>query len=294
MSLRFSFWSFLLFVVVGLLAWGAVFTVHQTRQAIVMQFGDPRRVVTQAGLAFKIPLIQNVLFYEKRVLNLDPPVENVVLSDQKRLLVDSFARYRITDPLLFFQSVRTERVVRQRLGSLINASLREVLGGSTLSALLSPERDKLLHANRERVNEQAAAFGVEIVDIRIRRADLPENASQAVYARMRTEREREAAEFRAQGYEQAQRITSSADRERTIIAAEAERDAQILRGQGDAEQTRILNRAYGQDPDFFAFYRSMEAYRESLANSETYMILRPDSVFFEFFKSYRPLSDPER
>ncbi len=270
-------------IVLGIVATMTLFTVHQTRQAIVLQFGEPKRVVTEPGLAWKIPVVQNVTFYEKRVLNVDPPVQQVILSDQKRLLVDVFARYSITDPLLFFQTVRTEAAIRQRLSSIINASLRSVLGNVNLANVLSEERIEIMRNIRDRVNGQALAFGINILDLRIRRADLPEETSQAVYARMRSEREREAAEFRAQGFEQAQRIRATADREATVIQAEAEREADILRGEGEGTRTSILNKAYGQDPDFFNFYRSMQAYQEALGSENTYMVLSPDSEFFEFF-----------
>ena len=270
-------------ILVAVLAYSGLFTVHQTQQAIVMQFGEPKRVVTDPGLNWKIPIMQNIETYESRVLNLDPPVESVLLSDQKRILVDAFARYRINDPLQFFQRVRTESTARQRLGGIINAAMRDALGNATLATVLSEERDQILKAVRAKVNRDALPLGIEIVDIRIRRADLPNETSQAVYARMESERKREAAEFRAQGFELAQRVKATADREATVIRAEAEREAEILRGQGEGKRTEILNDAYGQDADFFNFYRSMQAYEASLADQGTYMVLSPDSEFFEFF-----------
>jgi membrane protease subunit HflC len=270
-------------IVIGIALYGTLFTVHQTKQAIVMQFGEPKKVITDPGLNWKIPFIQDVTYYEKRVLNLDPPVENMLLSDQKRLLVDSFARYRILDPLAFFQSVRSEAVAKQRLGGIINASLRDVLGNTTLASVLSEDRIALMIEIREHVNRQTGRFGIEIVDVRIRRADLPDQASQSVYARMQTEREREAAEFRAQGFEQAQRIKAAADREATVIQAEAKRESEILKGQGEGRRTQILNDAYGQDAGFFNFYRSMQAYERALGGESTYMVLSPDSEFFDFF-----------
>ncbi|MEM7173177.1 MAG: protease modulator HflC [Pseudomonadota bacterium] len=275
-------------IVVGVIASAALFTVYQTKQVIVMQFGDPKRVIAEPGLYAKLPFIQDVLEYEKRVLNLDPPVESMLLSDQKRLLVDAFARYRIQDPLQFFRTVRTEATARQRLGGIINASLREALGNTTLASLLSEERGEILDKIAQNVNRQAQRFGIEIVDVRIRRADLPDETSQAVYARMKSEREREAAEFRAQGFEQAQRIKASADREATVIRAEAKREAEILRGQGEGARTSILNDAFGQDADFFNFYRSMQAYDASLADDSTFMVLSPDSEFFSFFDQIEP------
>lgn len=270
-------------VVLGLLAYGSLFTVSETQQAIVMQFGEPKRVISEPGLAWKVPLIQNVQYYEDRVLNLDPPGENILLSDQKRLIVDVFARYRIADPLLFFQTVRTEETARSRLGIIINGRLRQILGNSTLAAVLSDERTQILRDLRENVDQETRRFGISLVDVRIRRADLPDETRESVYNRMRSEREREAAEFRAQGFEQAQRITAAADREATVIRAEAQRESSILRGQGEGRRTEILNSAYGQDPEFFNFYRSMQAYSASLGADSTYMVLTPDSDFFSFF-----------
>ncbi|OUS12618.1 protease modulator HflC [Rhodospirillales bacterium 47_12_T64] len=264
-----------------------LFTVDQREQAMVLQFGNPQVTITEPGLQFKLPW-QDVQKYEKRVLNLDPPVERMILSDQKPLLVDSFARYRIKDPLQFFKTVRSEDGARARLGTIVNAGLRGELGKVTLSTVLSPERDVFMAKVLKHVNGQAARFGIDVVDIRIRRADLPNETSQAVFARMKTEREREAAEFRAQGFELAQRIQSTADREVTVLTAEATKESEILRGQGDAALTKILNDAYGQDPEFFKFYRSMQAYEAALATKGTYMVISPDSEFFEFFSGPNP------
>ncbi len=275
----------ILVIVLGIVVSAAAFTVHQTSQAIVMQFGNPKRVVTDSGLHWKLPFIQNVLYYEKRMLNLDPPVEGILLSDQKRLLVDAFARYRITDALLFFQRVTTEDGVRQRLGPIINASLRGVLGNATLASVLSEERAEIMLNIKKSVNNEAGRFGIELVDVRIGRADFPEQISQSVYGRMKSEREREAAEFRAQGFERSQRIRAGADREATVILAEAKREAEIERGRGEATRTRVLNDAYGQDQGFFNFYRSMQAYEASLSGDSTYMVLSPDSEFFDFFSA---------
>jgi membrane protease subunit HflC len=272
-------------IVLGIVVSSAAFTVHQTSQAIVLQFGNPKQAYPDAGLHWKLPFIQNVLYYEKRVLNLDPPVESIILSDQKRLLVDAFARYRITDALLFFQRVKTEAGVRQRLGPIVNASLRGILGNATLASVLSEERVDIMRQIQESVNSQAGRFGIELVDVRIGRADFPEQISQAVYGRMKSEREREAAEFRAQGFEQSQRIRAGADREATVIRAEAKREAEIERGNGEATRTRVLNDAFGQDQGFFNFYRSMQAYEASLSGDSTYMVLSPDSEFFDFFSS---------
>lgn len=272
----------ILAIVFGIVVWSSVFTMHQTRQGIVMQFGEPKRIITESGLHFKLPW-QDVLYYEKRVLNLDPPVERVLLADQKRILVDAFARYRITDPLEFFKTVRSEDGVRQRLGPILNASLRGVLGDNTLFSVLSEERATIMESIKNRVNTETARFGIELVDVRIGRTDFPEEISQAVYNRMKSEREREAAELRAQGFEQAQRIRAAADREATVIRAEAEKEAEIQRGIGEGARTTILNNAYGQDKEFFNFYRSMQAYEAALSGDRTYMVLSPDSEFFDFF-----------
>lgn len=269
-------------VAVAFLTSSMLFTVDQREQAMVLQFGNPIKTVSEPGLEWKLPW-QDVQRYEKRVLNLDPPVERMILSDQKPLLVDAFARYKIDDPLQFFKTVRSEDGARARLGTVVNAGLRGELGKATLSSVLSPERDIFMARVLKHVNEQAKRFGIDVLDIRIRRADLPNETSQAVFARMKTEREREAAEFRAQGFELAQRIQSSADREVTVLTAEAKKESEILRGQGDAALTKILNDAYGQDPEFFKFYRSMQAYEEALATKGTYMVISPDSDFFDFF-----------
>ena len=273
----------------GILSFTILFTVHQAQQAIVLELGNPIRVIVEPGLAFKWPW-QSVQYYEKRVLNLDPPVERVILADQKPLLVDAFARYRISKALVFFRSVKSEAGVRQRLGPVVNASLRGVLGNETLASVLSEERARIMKEIRDNVNAEVARFGIELIDVRFRRADLPEKTSQSVYERMRTEREREAAEFRAQGFEQAERVKATADREATVIRAEATRESEILRGLGEGERTRILNAAFGQDPGFFNFYRSMTAYEAAFKNN-TFMVLSPDSEFFDFFGSVSPGSD---
>ena len=286
---RYTQWIIIAIVVIAaLVASGALFTVDEREQVIVMQFGEPKRVISEPGLSWKIPILQDVQRYEKRVLNLDPPGEEMILSDQKRLVVDLFARYRIADPLLFFQSVRTEEGVRSRLSTIINDRLRGILGNSTLNSVLSEERVQILQDLRESVDQDTRALGIALLDIRIRRADLPDETRESVYNRMRSEREREAAEFRAQGFEQSERIKSAADREAIVIAAEAKRESEILRGQGEGRRTQILNEAYGQDPDFFNFYRSMQAYSESLDSDSTYMVLSPDSEFFSFFDQAQP------
>ncbi len=269
-------------IVLGLVAYSSLFTVDEREQAIVMQFGEPKQVIADPGLAFKLPW-QDTQFYEKRVLNLDPPPENILLSDQKRLIVDVFARYKIDDPLRFFQTVRNENGARQRLGGIVNGKVRQILGNSTLTSVLSDERVQILEDLKISVDLETKRFGIALVDVRIRRADLPDETRESVYNRMRSEREREAAEFRAQGFEQSQRITAAADREATVITAEATRESDILRGQGEGKRTEILNDAYGQDEGFFNFYRSMQAYSAALDSESTYMVLSPDSEFFSFF-----------
>ncbi len=275
----------ILVIVLGIVGSSALYTVHQTQQAIVLFFGNPKRVATEPGLHFKIPFVENVLYYERRMLNLDPPVESMLLSDQKRILVDAFARYRIVDSLEVFKSVRTEAGVRQRLGPIVNASLRGVLGNATLASVLSEERADIMRQIQFSVNRDAGRFGIELIDVRIGRADFPDQISQAVYGRMKSEREREASEFRAQGFELSQRIKAGADREATVILAEAKREAEIARGAGEATRTRVLNDAFGQDPEFFSFYRSMQAYEAAFTSENTFMVLSPDSEFFDHFSA---------
>ncbi len=271
---------FVLFVVFV----SSVFSVHQTQQALVLQFGDPRRVVTEAGLHFKLPFVQNVITIDKRILDLDTPAEELIASDQKRLVVDAFTRYRIIDPLQFYKALRDERRARSRLAALVSSSMRSVLGEEEFQTVVRDKRDTLMLRIRDLVNRQASDFGIEIVDVRIRRADLPEANSQAIYRRMQTEREQEAAEFRARGQEVSRAIHAEADKQVTVLLAEATRDSEIIRGQGDGCRNRVFAAAFGQDPDFFAFYRSMQAYERALKDGSTTMVLSPDSSFFQFFK----------
>jgi membrane protease subunit HflC len=262
----------------------SAFSVSPAQQALVLQFGEAKRVITEPGLNFKVPFVQNVVLIDKRVLDVDTAAEEVIASDQKRLVVDAFARFKITDPLKYYQTVGTEMLARSRLQTYLNSSLRRVLGAQSFFAVLSGERANLMHQIRELVNQEAKALGIEVIDVRIRRADLPEANSQAVYRRMQTEREREAREARAQGAEAAQRIRSRADREVTVLLAEARRDADILRGTGDAERARIFAEAYNRDPAFYAFSRSMIAYERSIKSTDT-LILSPESDFFRYFVS---------
>ena len=267
------------------LAWNSVFTVPQWKQALVLQFGKPVQVITEPGLHFKLPIVQDVALFDRRVLEFDAPKEEIIASDQKRLVVDAFTRYRIVDPLKFFQTVNNEAVVRTRLAAIINASIRQALGTVPLQDIISGDRAALMVQIRDIVNGEAVDFGLEIIDVRIRRADLPEENSEAVFRRMQTEREREAKELRAEGAEEAQKVRAIADRKRVILVAEAKKDAQITRGQGDSEAVRIFASAFGQDVEFFAFYRSMEAYRVALGSDDTTMVLSPDSEFFTYFGS---------
>lgn len=270
-------------VVIIVVAISSTFTVHQTEQVLVLQFGEPKRVVTEPGLKFKLPFVQNVEKIDKRILFYDGPAEEVIASDQKRLVVDSFTRFKIVDPLKFFQTMNSVEVARGRLGPIVNSGLRQILGGVPLSSVLTDERAGLLKEITERVNSQTGAFGIEIVDVRIKRADLPEANSQAIYNRMKSERDREAQEARAQGAEESLRIRSRAERERTVLIAEAQKTSQILRGEGDGERNRVFATAFGKDPEFFAFYRAMLAYETALGADGTTMVLSPDSEFFRYF-----------
>ena len=272
-------------VVAGILAMSALFIVDQTQEALVLQFGQPRRVIRDPGLWVKRPFLEDVILYDNRLLDFEPPPEEVIVSDQKRLVVDTYTRYRITDPLLFFQTVNSEAAVRARLSAMVNGSLRRVLGNVTLSALLSNQRSTIMKQIRDEVSDQGKWFGIEVVDVRIRRADLPEENSQAIYARMVSERQQQAAQYRAEGAEAAQTVRANADRERTVLLAEAQRDAQRVRGEGDAESIKTYADAFGQDKEFFAFYRSMQAYRDALNGHTTSFVLTPDTGFLRFFEN---------
>tara|TARA_A100001015_G_scaffold91035_1_gene101429 strand:+ start:603 stop:1469 length:867 start_codon:yes stop_codon:yes gene_type:complete len=270
-------------VVLGLIAYNGLFVVQEVSQAIVLQFGDPKKIITKPGLNYKIPFIQNVVFLDRRVLNLDNPPEEVIAADQKRLIVDAFARFKIVDPLKFYISVGNERVARSRLATIINSRIRSVLGTQELSTLLSTDRAVHMASIQNDVNTEAQNFGITIVDVRIKRADLPQANSEAIFKRMQTEREREAKEFRAQGAEMAAKITSTADKEVTVILANANKESEIMRGQGDGKRNKIFAKAFGRDPQFFSFYRAMQSYEKALIGGDTSMILSPDSDFFKFF-----------
>jgi membrane protease subunit HflC len=269
--------------VLAFISYTTLFTVNEIQQAIILQFGDPKRVIQKAGLNFKIPFVQNVVLLDKRILNLDAPSEEIIASDQKRLIVDAFARFKIKDPLKFYISVGNERVARSRLSTIINSRIRGVLGNEELATLVSKERGRLMDKITQDVNAEASKLGIEIIDVRIKRADLPQQNSEAVYRRMQTERLREAKEFRAEGAEIAQTVRSTADKEVTIILAEANKKSEILKGEGDGKRNKIFADAFGKDPNFFSFYRAMQSYEKSLIGGETSLILSPDSEFFRFF-----------
>ncbi len=266
----------------GLVALSALYVVDQTEQAIVFQFGEPKRVVREPGLNVKLPFVQNVTILDKRILNLDPPEEEVILADQKRIDVDAFARYRIVDPLLFYQTVRTERGIADRVGKLLNSSVRAELGKVPLTALLSTRRDNIMAAIRDQVNVSGKAFGIDVVDVRIGRTDLPEQISKTVFDRMRSERIQEANLLRAEGDEAKQTIASGADRQATVIVANANREARERQGNGDGERNRILVSAFKKDAQFFAFYRSMIAYEEVLSPEDTTLALSPQSELLSY------------
>lgn len=276
--------SGIVIVVGALVLFSSMFIVHQTQQALVLQFGDPKRQITKPGLEFKIPFIQDVVFFERRVLDIDPPRQQVLLASQKRLDVDSYARFRIIDPLEFYKTVRNERGARAQLSGIINSTLRRVLGNETLKEILSNKRVAIMADIRQQVNAAVDRFGIEIIEVRLRRADYPKETSNNIYDRMKSEREQEAREFRAQGAEQAQQIRADADKQRTILVAEAKQKSETLRGEGDGLAIKIYADAFGQDPEFYGFYRSMLAYRKAMTDSDTTLVLSPDSDFFRYFK----------
>jgi len=274
---------FIFIIVILAIGLNGLFTMSEKQQGLVLQFGEPKRVVQDSGLNFKIPLIQNVVRYDKRILEYDLPIEEVIAVDKKRMLIDSFTRFKITDPLEFYKTVGSESNVRNRLNSNVISSLRRVVGTVTLDELLSEDRSNIMIRIRDEVNNEASRFGIEIVDVRIRRADLPEANSQAIFERMISERVREAKEFRAKGSEIAQKIRAEADKEKTVILAEATRKSEILRGEGESSAISIYANAFEMDSDFYSFYRSMQAYGKVLGEDGTTMILSPDSEFLEFF-----------
>ena len=277
--------SLVFVLIAGFLALQSLFTVQQTQQAIVLQFGQAKRTVLEPGLYFKYPIIQNVLYFDKRLLDLDAPPKEIIAADQERLVVDAFAKFQIVDPLQFFQKVGSENSARIQLLGFLDSNLRAVLGNVVSNQIISGERSNLMQLIEEGVNRQVsgAEYGIEIRDVRIRRADLPESISERVFGRMQSERQQEAAQIRAEGEEAARRIRAQAERNRTIILARAREASEITRGEGDAYRTAIFACSFGNDPDFFAFYRSMQAYEEAFQSQDTTMVLSPDSDFFKFF-----------
>jgi membrane protease subunit HflC len=281
-------------VIVLLLVSSFFYTIGQTEQAVLLQFDAPLGVITEPGLHVKIPWVQQVEYIDKRLLNLDAPAEEVIAQDKKRMVVDAFARWRIVDPLRFYQTLINTDVAQTRLAPILSSDVRQVLGSHDFAVVLSAERAELMHDIRDRMNRETARFGIEVADVRIRHADLPPQNSAAIYSRMIQERKREAFQFRAEGAEISQRIRARAEREVTVITAEATRESDILRGQGDAQKTKILGEAYGQDTDFFTFYRSMQAYQESLSGNNTTMVVSPDSGFFKYFGQGEPAGAAKR
>ena len=274
-------------IAIGALAFFSIFFVKEINQAIVLQFGDPIRIIKKPGLKIKIPLIQNAIFYDTRVLDFDAEVEEVILSDQKRLLVDAFIRYKIIDPLKFYQAVINENGFKARVGGILSGSLRRVLGSDPLEVVLSKNRSGLMEKIQEEIDKEAVNFGVKMIDVRIKRADLPKANSEAIFGRMRAEREKEARQFRAEGAEESQKIKARAEKNKVIIVAEAKKKSQIIKGLGDEEAVRIYANAFNKDKEFFAFYRSMEAYKQAFLEGEDdpTLILSPDSDFFKYFNN---------
>jgi len=273
-------------VILGVIAYGSVFTIQETEQGLVLMLGEPRRVVKDAGLHFKLPIVENVEIMEKRILDYDPPQEEVIASDKKRLVVDAYTRYRIADPLVFYRTVNNEVLARQRLAVIVNSTIRRVLARVEIQDVLSGVRRDLMQQISAGVNSEAEKIGIDIVDVRIKRTDLPEENSNAIYRRMQAERERDAKERRAIGAEEAQKIRADADRQKTVLLAEARKRAEILRGEGDAIRNRIYAQAFQVDPEFFRFYRSLQAYRKAMDPTDTTLVLSPDSDFFHYFVDF--------
>jgi modulator of FtsH protease HflC len=269
----------------ALLAYFSLFIVHQNEQALVLEFGKPKREIQQPGLHWKIPVVETVDYFDKRILDLDTKEQEVTASDQKRLKIDAFTRYKIINPLTFYQTVREERMVASRLGPIVDSAIRRVLGASTFQDVVRDKREELMRSIRAQVNAEGKDFGIEVVDVRIKRADLPEQNAKSVYDRMRAERQHEAQQFRSDGAAEANRLRATADREATVIRAEAQRKGELLRGEGDAERNRIFAEAYGRDQEFFNFYRSMQAYEAGFKPGDTRMLMSPDSDFLRYFSN---------
>lgn len=277
-----------------LLIYSSTFIVTPGLQAVVVQLGNPIRTVKEPGLNFKIPFFQNVIFFEKRVMDLTGDSDEVITQDRKRIEVEAFARYRISDPLMFYRTLRDQRNGATQLTAMLNSQLKNTIGSQSFDSLLSPDRIKAMEAIRKAMTIEASNLGVTMVDVRIRRADLPKQNQEAVFNRMKTEREQEAAQVRATGKQKAQTMRAEADKEVTVIKAKATQQSEILRGEGDAARNRILGEAYGRDPEFFAFYRSLKAYEAALAGNTTTMVLSPDSPFFRHFGRPPAAEGPQR
>jgi membrane protease subunit HflC len=273
------------------LAWQAAFILPEGRQALVVRLGRPVAQLNEPGLRFKAPLIDSLVIYDSRLLSFDSPPDQIILGDQKRIEVDSFTRYRIVDPLRFYQSVRTVELARTQLSQIVGASFRRAMGQIALHVLLTPERDKMIEDVRREVTERARPLGIEVVQVHIRRADLPMETSQAIYERMRSEREREAKELRAQGSEQAQLIRSRAEKERTVLLSDAEKNSRIMRGEAEAEANETQARAFATDSRFFHFYRSLQSYRKPIAEAAPTIILSPDAELLTTLKTGPKLDD---
>jgi membrane protease subunit HflC len=265
----------------------SMFTLNQTEQVLILQFGEPIRVVKTPGIKFKLPLIQDAVFFDKRIVDLGIADQEVIASDQKRLIINAFAKYQITDPLKFYTTARTFQGLQSKLSGILDSSLRQVIGEVTLSELLTENRGAVMAKIRDVVSAEAEIFGIKIVDVRIMRADLPKENSEAIFARMQTEREKEAREIRANGAEEADKIRAEADKQKTIILADAKKEADITRGNGEAKSTQIYAASYGRDPEFADFYRSMNAYKEAFSGEKTKMIISPDGEFFKYFGNVR-------
>jgi membrane protease subunit HflC len=273
--------------IVAIIFFGSIFTVDQKQQVIVLQFGEPIRTINTPGIKFKMPLVQNTVFFEKRIIELSLPEQEVIASDQKRLIINAFTKYRITDPLKFYTTVNNTVGLASKLSGILDSSLRQIIGEVTLSELLTENRSEVMHKIKSEVSASSEIFGIEIVDVRIMRADLPRENSEAIFARMQTEREKEAREIRANGAELSDKIRAEADKQKTIILAEAKKNADLIRGNGEAKATKIYADAYGRDPEFFDFYRSMSAYKESMKTENTKMVISPNSEFFKYFGNAR-------
>lgn len=264
-----------------------MFTVDQRQQVLITEFGKPVRVIKEPGINFKLPLVQDAIFFDKRIIDLGIQDQEVIASDQKRLIINAFAKYKITDPLKFYTTARTMQGLSNKIDGILDSSLRQVIGEVKLSELLTENRGDIMNKISETVSNQAQIFGIEIVDVRIMRADLPQENSDAIYARMQTEREKEAREIRANGAEIAQKIRAEADKERTIILANAKKESNLTRGNGEAKANRIYARSYNIDPEFADFYRSMQAYKTSLSSDNTKVVIAPNSEFFKYFGNVR-------